>query len=118
MAYRLSSAAQADIVGILAWSNEQFGEEARIRYEKLLVAAMRHAASSEDGAGPTHHPECGQGVFFWHLSRSRAQSSSGLVHRTRHFLVCRRDGDLLVIGRVLHDAMDTHRNLDGGMVWD
>lgn len=117
-AYRLSLAAQANIVGILAWSNEQFGEEARIRYEKLLAAAMRDAASSADGVGSMTRPEWGHGAFFWHLSRSRVSSSGGPVHRPRHFLVCRRDGDLLVIVRVLHEAMDTHRHRGGESVWD
>ncbi len=31
--YRLSHAAQDDIVSILAWTHEHFGEEARQRYE-------------------------------------------------------------------------------------
>lgn len=113
VAYRLSFAAQADIVEILAWSHEQFGEEARRRYEGLLAAAMRDAASSADNDASVARPEGGPGVFSWHLSRSRTRSSGGPVHRPRHFLVCRRDGDLLVIGRVLHDAMDTPRHLDG-----
>ena len=39
--FRVSHAAQADIISILAWSNEQFGEEARRRYEALIAAAIR-----------------------------------------------------------------------------
>jgi len=31
--YRLSAAAQADIIGILAWTHEHFGQSARKRYE-------------------------------------------------------------------------------------
>ncbi|WP_417215502.1 type II toxin-antitoxin system RelE/ParE family toxin [Arthrobacter sp.] len=112
-AYRLGFAAQADIVEILAWSHERFGEEARLRYEKLLAAAMRDAASSADVERPAARPEGGPGVFSWHLARSRTRSSGGPVHRPRHFLVCRRDGGLLVIGRVLHDSMDTPRHRDG-----
>lgn len=110
--YRLSYAAQTDILDILAWTDEQFGAEARIRYEKLLVAALRDAASSTNVFGRVARPEWGEGTFSWHLSLSRDRSSGGPVHRPRHFLMCRREQDLLVIGRILHDAMDVHRYLD------
>lgn len=115
--YRLTHTARADIVSILAWSHEQFGEEARQRYEALIATAIRDAASRSDG-GPTLRPELGDGVFTWHLSRSRARVPEGRVHRPRHFLVCRRDGDTLVIGRVLHDAMDLRRHVDTRRTWD
>ena len=110
--YRLTHAAQVDIVSILAWSDEQFGEEARKRYETLIATAIRDAASRTDEVGHTPRPELGDGVFSWHLSHSRAHSAGGKVRRPRHFLICRRDGDLLVIGRVLHDAMDLRRHVD------
>lgn len=109
--YRLTNAARADIVSILAWSHEQFGEEARKRYEALIATAIRDAAS-RSGGGHTPRPELGEDVSSWHLSRSRARAPGGKVHRPRHFLICRRDGDTLVIGRVLHDAMDLRRHVD------
>jgi toxin ParE1/3/4 len=43
--YRLSEAAQGDVLGILAWTHEQLGEAARRRYESLVVAALRDVAS-------------------------------------------------------------------------
>jgi toxin ParE1/3/4 len=42
--YRLSEAAQGDVLDILAWTDEQFGEVARLRYESLIVAALRDLA--------------------------------------------------------------------------
>lgn len=116
--YRLTHAARADIVSILAWSHEQFGEEARKRYEALIARAIRDATSSSGDGGHTPRPELGEGVFSWHLSRSRARAPGGKVHRPRHFLICRRDGDTLVIGRVLHDAMDLRRHVDASRTWD
>jgi toxin ParE1/3/4 len=110
--YRLSHAAQADIISILAWSNEQFGSEARSRYEALIAAAIRDAASLRGDEAHAPRPELGDGVFSWHLSRSRIHTSGKPVHRPRHFLICRRDGDLLVIGRVLHDAMDLPQHVN------
>jgi toxin ParE1/3/4 len=110
--FRVSHAAQADIISILAWSNEQFGEEARKRYEALIAAAIRDAATRTDDVGQTPRPELEEDVFSWHLSQSRTRSRGGSVHRPRHFLICRLDGDILVIGRVLHDAMDVQRYAD------
>jgi toxin ParE1/3/4 len=116
--YRLTHAAQADIVSILAWSHERFGEEARKRYEILIATAMRDAAEGSDEIGHTARPELGVGVFSWHLAQSRARSPGGTVRRPRHFLICRRDGDLLVVGRVLHDAMELRRHLDPQRAWE
>lgn len=113
-AYRLTTAARQDIVAILEWSQDQFGESARKRYEALIVTAIRDAASRGDTLGATSRPELGEGVFSWHLARSRSRSSGGTVRRPRHFLVCRWDDGVLVIGRVLHDAMELRRHLDPG----
>jgi toxin ParE1/3/4 len=115
--YRLAYAAQADIVAILAWSDEQFGEEARKRYEALIATAIRDAASRTDDSGHTIRPELGDDVFSWHLAQSRKRSPGSTVRRPRHFLICRREGDVLVIGRVLHDAMELRRHVDP-QPWD
>ncbi len=116
--YRLTHAAQADIVSILAWSHDQFGEEARQRYEALITAGIRDAATLTDEVGRKCRPELGDGVFSWHLAKSRTRSLGGNVHRPRHFLICRRDGDILVVGRILHDAMDLRRHLDPQQPWE
>jgi len=65
--YRLTESAQADIMEILAWSQTQFGEEARRRYEALIIAALRDVATHPEGAGTTPRPELGDGVRSWHL---------------------------------------------------
>lgn len=109
---RLTFAAQADILSILAWSHDQFGEEARTRYEALISTGIRDAATHSDKGGRTLRPELGDGVFSWHLALSRSHSPGGTVHRPRHVLICRPDGDVLVVGRVLHDALELRRHLD------
>lgn len=116
--YRLTHAAQADMIVILAWSHERFGEEARKRYEALIATAIRDAAESSNQLGHTARPELGDGVYSWHLRQSRVHSPGGVVHRPRHFLLCRRDGDLLVVGRVLHDAMELRRHVDPQHAWE
>jgi toxin ParE1/3/4 len=116
--YRVTHAAQADIISILAWSHEHFGEEARKRYEALITTAIRDAAWAGHEAGLMDRPELGDGVFTWHLAQSRSRSPGGNVYRPRHLLICRRDGDMLVVGRVLHDAMDLRRHVGSERPWE
>ncbi|MCL2455132.1 MAG: type II toxin-antitoxin system RelE/ParE family toxin [Micrococcales bacterium] len=115
--YRLSQAAQADILQILAWSSTQFGQAARERYQALIAAALRDIAERRDGPGSTARPELGPGVLTWHLRQSRARSTGGNVHRPRHFVVFRIDTDTVIVGRVLHDSMELRHHLDALSTW-
>ncbi len=118
--YRLSSAAQADIIDILAWTEKHFGDVARQRYETLLVTALRDISSEQGSVGCIERPELGEGIRSWHLrlSRERARTQTGIVHRPRHFLVYRLENDLVVVARVLHDAMELARHLDPEGSWE
>ncbi|MBK6851330.1 MAG: type II toxin-antitoxin system RelE/ParE family toxin [Burkholderiales bacterium] len=117
--YRLSNAAQADVIDILAWSHEQFGELAGLRYESLIVAALRDVATQPDRPGSIARAELGPGVRSWHLrlSRDHVDAGAGVVRRSRHFLIYRVEPGLLVVGRVLHDAMELARHLDPDASW-
>jgi toxin ParE1/3/4 len=119
LGHRLSQAAQGDIVDSLAWTHEQFGEAARLRYESLLVAALRDVAAQPDRPGSLAQPEFGAGVRSWHLrlSRDRVEPAAGIVRRPRRFLVYRFEPDRVVVGRVLHDAMELARHLDPAASW-
>jgi toxin ParE1/3/4 len=117
--YRLSKAAQSDILDILAWSQRRFGEGARKRYETLIVTALRDVAAQSDRPGSLERPELGVGVRSWHLrlSRERARTATGVVRQPRHFLIYRMEAGSVVCGRVLHDAMELARHLHSGTVW-
>lgn len=117
--YRLSNVAQHDVVEILAWTHRNFGDAARLRYGALLVAAMRDISAAPDRAGSIARPELGAGVRSWHLrlSRERARTETGIVQRPRHFLIYRMETRLLVVGRVLHDAMELEQHLDSASAW-
>ena len=119
--YRLSAAAQADVIDILAWSQEQFGEAARLRHESLIVAALRDVATQPARPGSIERPELGVGVRSWHLRLSRdhmGAAGAGGVRRPRHFLIFRFEPGLLVVGRLLHDAMELARHLDSESPWE
>ena len=118
--YRLSDAAQADVINILAWTHKEFGEAARLRYESLIIAALRDVATHPDRPGSIARPELGAGVRSWHLRLSRNHAATGaeVVRRPRHFLVYRLESALLVVGRVLHDAMELARHLDPDTPWE
>ena len=62
--------------------------------------------------GSVARPELGPGVLTWHLRRSRTRSTGGTVHQPRHFVVYRLDTDVVIVDRILHDAMDLRRHLD------
>lgn len=112
--FRISTSAQADIVDMLAWTQEKFGELARLRYERLLVTAMRDIAAEPQRIGTIERPELGNNVCSYHLrhSRERAMHESGIVRQPRHLLLFRfARADLIGIGRVLHDAMEIERHL-------
>jgi toxin ParE1/3/4 len=117
--YRLSEAAQGDIVEVLGWTHERFGETVRLRYENLIVAALRDVAAAPERPGSLARPELGARVRSWHLRLSRAHVEPvvNVVRRPRHFLVYRFEPGLAEVGRVLHDAMELVRHLDPDSSW-
>ena len=106
-------AADADLEAILAWSNDRFGANARLRYEALILQAIQDVAADPDRPGSRTRPELGRGVRTYHLahSRHRVARSAGRVKEPRHFLLYRVRADGRVeIGRILHDSMDLDRH--------
>ncbi|QND44676.1 type II toxin-antitoxin system RelE/ParE family toxin (plasmid) [Rhizobium lusitanum] len=113
-AFRISTSAQADILDMLAWTQDKFGELARLRYERLLVTAMRDIAAEPQRIGIIERPELGDHVCSYHLrhSRERARHESGIVRQPRHLLLFRfAHADFIGIGRVLHDSMEVELHL-------
>ena len=110
----LAPAAEEDIVKILAWSHEHFGEQARLRYEALLTQAIVDVAEDPERVGSVPREELAAGARTYHLwhSRQRIAKSVGMVGNPRHFLLLRTNAEGQVeIGRVLHDSMDLASNL-------
>ena len=112
--FTLSVAAERDIVSILTWTHEHFGEQARLRYEALLVQAMIDVAENSHRPGSAARDEIAglaRTYHIWH-SRNRVDKASGRVHTPRHFLIYRvNDRKQIEIGRVLHESVDLPNHL-------
>lgn len=113
----LAPAAEEDIVEILAWCHEHFGEPARIRYQALLPQAFVDIADNPERVGSKSREELADGACTYHLwhNRQRTEKAVGMVAKPRHFLLFRLNtkGEI-EIGRVLHDSMDLASNLPDG----
>ena len=111
--YRLAASAERDIVDLLAYTEANFGEIARIRYERLLITAIRDIANDPMRVGSVARTELGNNVRSYHLrySRDRARTDHGIVLRPRHLLLYQADVDVIGVGRVLHDVMELERHL-------
>ncbi|WP_246085185.1 hypothetical protein [Rhizobium glycinendophyticum] len=75
---RLSTEAEADILDNLTRTYADFGGDALLRYEFLLVTALSDLAMSTLRRGVVTRPELGSGIHSYHLrnSRDRARHST------------------------------------------
>jgi len=94
----------------------RFGPDARLRYEALIVQAIRDIESEPTRHGSFERPELmKKGVRTYHIrfSRDRARIAIGVVHDPRHFVLYRHreDGNVTEIGRILHDSRDLYRHI-------
>lgn len=109
--YRFTTPARDDITDILRWSEERFGEAARERYAALIATAVRDVAAAPEGAGSADRSELGEGVRSWHLRQSRDHASGPMVRRPRHVVFYAVDEGVVLIVRILHDAMEPSQHV-------
>ena len=105
--------AEADIESILAWTQEQFGDEARLRYAAILSQSLLDIAENPHLTGSTSRSEVASNVRTYHISNSRnhVDEAIGRVKKPRHVVLYRIAANTVQIGRVLHDSMDLPRHL-------
>lgn len=72
--YRISNAARADIVDILRLSQTRFGDQARQRYQALILAALQAIADTPYRIGSHERDELAPGLRSYHLIYSRQQT--------------------------------------------
>jgi toxin ParE1/3/4 len=103
---RVSAGAKADLSEILATSLERWGEDGRVRYRSLLVAAMH-----ELGANPERlmTKDCGDllpGLRSYHVRHvGRDHGVKTPVHVIYYRRAYRKARSSIVIVRVLHERM-------------
>jgi toxin ParE1/3/4 len=107
----LAPAARRDIKSILGWSEERFGKNAAVRYEALLIQAVRDIEADAARSGVVQRSYLPAGVFLYHLAFSRNRVAGETVRQPRHFLAFRVRAAHLEILRVLHDSRDLARHL-------
>ena len=103
-----SLAAEQDIIEILAWSEGNFGEFGRIRYEKLIIAAIRDLTENPERYGTQRRDEVIENARFYHLVHSRKSvTADQRVKSPRHFILFKIvQGQQIEISRLLYDRMD------------
>lgn len=103
--------AQDDLIQILTWTQQAFGDLGRARYENLIGAALMDLRKDPGRVGVKSRPEIGKGVCTYHLASSRKRvGSSEQVAKPRHFVLFRVSGQVIEVARLLHDAMDFIRH--------
>lgn len=109
---QLSTPAQNDIIQILAWTQEAFGDVGRARYENLITTALIDLRDDPCRAGVRQRDDIGTGISTYHLASSRKRvTTARQVAKPRHFLLFRVSWDAIEVARLLHDAMDFSPNL-------
>jgi toxin ParE1/3/4 len=98
----LTSAARADMVEIDEWGYQQFGKDVADTYSRKLKAAFDQLAS---------YHRSGQAVSEY------GKAYRCLIHK-RHRIFYRIDGDVVVIVRILHHAMDARLALKRDLEYD
>jgi toxin ParE1/3/4 len=112
--YRISSAARADVLDILRLSQTQFGDQARQRYQTLILAALQVLADTPFRIGSHDRDELAPGLRSYHLiySRQQAKHTHGTVKSPRHIVFYRvANDDVIEVVTFLHDAMELELHL-------
>lgn len=101
MSYRLTPLARRDLRSIFAYTADRFGDRQADAYRLLLAEALERISADPRGGGSKPRPELGDEVrslLLGTLARRR--------HSARHVIFYRPADEVIVVLRVLHEAMD------------
>jgi toxin ParE1/3/4 len=109
---KLSTRARDDIIEILAWTQEAFGDVGRTRYENLIATALIDLRNDPRRAGVRQRDDIGTGVCTYQLASSRQRvTTARQVAKPRHFVLFRVSRHVIEVARLLHEAMDFSRHM-------
>ena len=103
---RLSAAAQADILNILHWTSERFGDVQAQRYAVTLNRAIRDLDAGPDAPGVRRRDDLAPGLMTLHVTRRGRRGRHLVVFQ----VVRRADPPVIEVVRLLHDSMDLSRH--------
>ncbi len=110
---RFASEALSDIDALFAHSMRNFGLAEMQRYSALLDLGVQDICLQPQRLGVVSYGIGANEFFAYHLKHSnRKLSAPEKIGRPRHLIFFRVQGDVLMVSRVLHDAMDFLAQLD------
>jgi toxin ParE1/3/4 len=104
--YRLSADADADLLNILEHSGRQFGASQRRIYAELIEEALALVAADPERNGSTDRGAIEPGFRSYPVRLAGRKRTA-----SRHILFYKREGNGILVLRILHDAMDFPRHL-------
>jgi toxin ParE1/3/4 len=104
---QITTPALEDLSDIFSWTEDHFGQPARMRYSSLIELASQEILNTPDRLGCKLAYEDAENIYAYHLrySSSRLPKTSK-VAKPRHFLIFTLAPQKLMVLRVLHDSMD------------
>ncbi|MDI6750590.1 MAG: type II toxin-antitoxin system RelE/ParE family toxin [Rhodocyclaceae bacterium] len=100
---RLAASAEADLLGIAAWTAEHFGARQAAYYVDTVTEAIEALHEGPDILGTKARDDIAPGIRTLHVAR---QGRKG-----RHFVVFRVAPERVIeVLRLLHDSMDLSRH--------
>ena len=94
----LADDAKADFRKIVRWSHERFGEQAALRYLKLLQVAIIEIGRNPENPLSKPYFKAKRPVRLYHLRHSRKEAliDDRAVQNPRHFIVYTKDNEGVV----------------------
>jgi toxin ParE1/3/4 len=109
---RVTGPARRDIANILRRSSENFGNQARDRYRRLIDQAMQDLGDNAARVGVQSIDDIREGYFLYHLKWSRKASAGSPVRQPRHLIAFYLDdSDDIIVARLFHERQMLSRYL-------
>ncbi len=85
--FRISDEATMDLVAILSWTQKNFGEQARLNYEELIIQSILDISDNPSRVGTSVRSELTTGAMTYHIrySRDSVKIRERSVRKLRHF---------------------------------
>jgi toxin ParE1/3/4 len=109
---RVTGPARRDITRILRRSSEEFGDQARQRYRRLIDRALKDLGDDASRVGVQSIDDIRKGYFLYHLKWSRKSPAGASVRQPRHLIAFYTDNsDDIIVARVFHERQMLYRHL-------